>query len=124
MQQQANAAATADVLARLTQQLQALGQQTVQASRPAPPPPKLPKLPDLLESDNEDEWFAQAERIPVTHGVPQEQFSLAVVPALTGIARSAFLSLPAEEASDFGQIKRAVLDRFQLTAEEYRRRPT
>ena len=115
-QQQTNAASTAQVLEQITSELHSLA--ASRSNRPvSTAPAKLPKLPEWT-----DEWFDQAERILSSHGVRRERFSLAIIPAHTGKARSAFLTLPAEASTNYDEVKHAIPYRLQLTAEEYRRR--
>ena len=119
-QQQTNAASTAQVLEQITSEIHSLS--TSRSNRPvSTAPAKLPKLPEWADSDA-DEWVDQAESILSSHGVPRERFSLAIIPALTGKARSAFLTLPAEASTKYDEVEHAILYRLQLTAEEYRRR--
>lgn len=97
-------------------------QHLASSSQPPSVPPPIPKLSPLSDTDDPEHWFGMVETVLSGHRIDQSRHALAIAPYLTGKALAAFHSLPPSEASDFAKVRAAVLGRFQVDAESYRRR--
>ena len=62
------------------------------------------------------------ERIMVAHEIRKDQWPYQLAPQLTGKAQLAFAAMSSTEAKDYDAIKAAVLARYDVNEETYRRR--
>ena len=118
-------ALTLDVLRRLTDQLSVLATGSPNLrSQPTSVSghPPLPKFSYLEDSKDAEAWFTTAEKVLTASGLDRTKFCIAVAPYLLGKALDAFNSLPASSTTDFDAVRAAVLQRFQVDAEECRHR--
>lgn len=84
-------------------------------------------LEPLDDRDNIEAYLRQFERVVETQGLLKEQWAIRLAPLLKGAARDVYLRLTREEAEDYEILRKALLNRFQKTAEYYRqefRKPT
>ncbi|XP_070203300.1 pinin-like [Littorina saxatilis] len=80
------------------------------------------KIPTLEDKDNIEEYLDQFERIAGTQGWKKETWIARLLPQLRGTARSLYFTLPTEEAGNYDQFRDALMKRFNLTAEGYRKK--
>ena len=80
------------------------------------------KLVPLAENDDIEAYLVTFERIMAAHKVEKDRWSQYLAPQLSGRAQLAFAALPATSASDYDAIKTAVLARYDINEESYRRR--
>ena len=80
------------------------------------------KLVPLAENDDIEAYLVTFERIMAAHKVEKNRWSQYLAPQLSGRAQLAFAALPATSASDYDAIKTAVLARYDINEESYRRR--
>ncbi|XP_070203545.1 uncharacterized protein [Littorina saxatilis] len=83
--------------------------------------PKM-KLPFLDDKDDVEAYFRQFERAAKISGWSEDEWAARLGCLLKGKAREAYTQLPDEEAEEYDCVKTAILRRFQLTAEAYRRK--
>ena len=82
---------------------------------------KKPKLPAFNDGrDDMDAYLRRFERFAKTANWPHEEWALALSSLLTGKALEVYSRLPAEQASDYKDLKSALLNRYLLTEEGYR----
>ena len=95
----------------------------VEDSRVAKPAGELHvKLVPLTDKDDIEAYLVTFERIMEAHKVPQERWAHYLAPQLTGRAQLAFAALPTADAGRYGAIKPAILTRYDINEEAYRRR--
>ena len=75
-----------------------------------------------MEKDNIEAYPVTFERIMEAHKVARDRWAHHLAPQLTGKAQLAFSALPSSESADFDAIKKAVLARYDVNEEAYRRR--
>ena len=80
------------------------------------------KLVPLAENDDIEAYLVTFERIMAAHKVEKSRWSQYFAPQLSGRAQLAFAALPATSAGDYDAIKTAVLARYDINEESYRRR--
>ncbi|XP_070183588.1 uncharacterized protein [Littorina saxatilis] len=80
------------------------------------------KIPTLEDRDNIEEYLDQFEKIAGTQGWKKETWIARLLPQLRGTARSLYFTLPTEEAGNYDQFRDALMKRFNLTAEGYRKK--
>ncbi|XP_076442803.1 uncharacterized protein LOC143281478 [Babylonia areolata] len=80
------------------------------------------KLNPLEDRDNVDDYLNQFERIAELQGWEKETWSSHLLPYLTGIARSLYFALRPEEQNNYDSLRAALMKRFNLTADGYRRK--
>lgn len=78
------------------------------------------KLPKFQENQDPDIFLKSFEKLVTLHKIPKPEWALRLVPLLCGKALEAFSRLSEEDSRDYGQIKTAILSRYELTAETYR----
>ena len=102
----------------------------VHDSRPStePTPAKLlrgipqVKLVPLTEQDDIEAYLVTFERIMQAYDISREQWTYYIAPQLTGKAQQAFAALPTGESKDYDGVKAAILTRYGVSEETYRRR--
>ena len=80
------------------------------------------KLVPLGENDDIEAYLVTFERIMAAHKVEKNRWSQYLAPQLSGRAQLAFAALTASSAGDYDAIKTAVLARYDINEESYRRR--
>ena len=80
------------------------------------------KLVPLTEKDDIEAYLVTFERIMAAHRVEKDCWSQYLAPQLTGRAQLAFAALPVDDSGDYDAIKLAILQRYDITEEAYRRR--
>ncbi|KAM9719837.1 uncharacterized protein ACNS7B_020492 [Menidia menidia] len=90
-------------------------------------PPRDPaiagiQLLRMTEQDDPQSFLGAFEATAAACGWPEEEWAVRLLPLLSGLAQTAALSLPASSRGRFREVKRAVLDRLGLSAEDHRRR--
>ena len=80
------------------------------------------KLVPLTEKDDIEAYLVTFERIMAAHEITMNQWPYHLAPQLTGRAQLAFAALSSTEARDYDAIKAAILARYDINEEAYRRR--
>ena len=80
------------------------------------------KLVPLTEKDDIGAYLVTFERIMEAQKVKKENWSQYLAPQLTGKAQLAFAALPTEDSGKYEAIKTAILARYDINEEAYRRR--
>ncbi|KAL2103518.1 hypothetical protein ACEWY4_000386 [Coilia grayii] len=100
---------------------------TPMPSRGASPEPPLvategrpPKMAKLEEADNIEHYLTTFERLAIAFGWRRATWAVHLIPLLTGKARSAFVAMNPEDATDYDRLKEAVLKKYEINAETYR----
>ncbi|XP_053733793.1 uncharacterized protein LOC128766297 [Synchiropus splendidus] len=81
-----------------------------------------PKMQPYSEGEDIEHYLITFERIAHACQWPQEEWALHLAPLLTGKARSAYVAMDIDDTLDYGKVKSAVLQKFEICAETYRRR--
>ena len=81
---------------------------------------KALKLNKLSDNDNPLVFFEAAERLMKTKQIPEAHYASIIVESLTGKALHAYASMAVQDVSDYAAIKKAVLKRFNVSAESSR----
>ena len=76
----------------------------------------------LTEDDDIVAYFTTFERLMSAYEVKREHWVFKLAPNLVGKAQQAYAALSAVDASDYGKLKEAILQRFDITEESYRQR--
>ncbi len=80
------------------------------------------KLVPLTPEDDVESFLVTFERIMTAYKIPEEQWTYYLAPQLTGIAQQAFAALSPEESGTYDGVKTAILVRYGVNEEAYRRR--
>ena len=82
-----------------------------------------PKLPPFVEGRDEmDSYLLRFERFARAAGWEEDQWAVSLSALLTGKALDIYYRLDAEQSSDYDRLKNALLRRYGLTAEGYRKK--
>ena len=79
------------------------------------------KLVALTETDDIEAYLVTFERIMEGQKIEKQSWSHYLAPQLTGRAQLAFAALPSGDASNYDTLKAAILTRFDINEEAYRR---
>ena len=82
----------------------------------------LTKMQPLKDNERVEIYLEQFERWAKTQSIPKTDWPVYIHTLLTGKAKEALMRLKIEDTKDYEMIKTAVLDRHNLTPEEYRRK--
>ena len=80
------------------------------------------KLVPLSEKDDIEAYLVTFERVMGAHKVDKERWAHYLAPQLTGRAQLAFAALPTADSGKYESIKAAILQRYDINEEAYRRR--
>ena len=80
------------------------------------------KLVPLSEKDDIEAYLVTFERVMEAHKVDKDRWAHYLAPQLTGKAQLAFAAVPTSESAKYESIKTAVLQRYDINEEAYRRR--
>ena len=80
------------------------------------------KLPKLTEEDDIESYLTTFERMMAGYEIGQERWAYKLAPQLTGRAQQAFAAMDPARASDYKEVKAAILRRYDISEETYRRR--
>lgn len=81
-----------------------------------------PRLHPLLPNDDIEHFLTTFERMAKVCRWPKEEWAIQLVPLLTGKARSAYVLMDLADSDDYDRVKAAILQKYEITAETYRRR--
>ena len=79
-----------------------------------------PKLPKFEEKDDMDAFLERFEKFAIAQKWPQEQWAISLSPLLTGNGLQVYSSMSADTVNDYMALKKALLKRYELTAEGFR----
>lgn len=109
-------------MARLQQQRQAQNLGSLEhrdASLPVIPAAKFP----VMEKDSDiDVYLLSFEKTCRQYHLPPAQWARYLTPGLRGKALDAYVELSEEQCDDYAALKAAIIQKFQLTPEVYRKR--
>uniref|UniRef100_A0ABM5GJW1 CCHC-type domain-containing protein n=1 Tax=Pogona vitticeps TaxID=103695 RepID=A0ABM5GJW1_9SAUR len=80
------------------------------------------RMQKMSNSDDPEAYLHTFERVAVAAGWPKEQWTLILIPCLTGLLQEVVDTLSAQEAAQYEMIKKAILCTLNLTEETYRKR--
>ena len=80
------------------------------------------KLVPLSERDDIEAYLVTFERIMKAHKIKEDRWAHYLAPQLTGRAQLAFAALPTAESGKYESIRAAILQRYDINEEAYRRR--
>ncbi|GFN90364.1 hypothetical protein PoB_001687000 [Plakobranchus ocellatus] len=84
---------------------------------------KHPKLPSFQDGrDDLDIWLTRFERFAESNGWSREKWSSSLCALLTGRALDCYGRLSAEQAKDYDKVKEALMKRYDMTEDGYRRK--
>ncbi|GFO00922.1 retroviral-like aspartic protease 1 [Plakobranchus ocellatus] len=84
---------------------------------------KQPKLPNFQDGrDDLDIWLTWFERFAESNGWSREKWSSSLCALLTGRALDCYGRLSAEQAKDYDKVKEALMKRYDLKEDGYRRK--
>ena len=82
---------------------------------------KIPRLPTYHDGrDSLDSYLERYERFAITSNWPEQSWAINLSALLTGRALDVYTRLSADQAKDYEQLKKAMLERYQLNAEGFR----
>ncbi|KAJ0058012.1 hypothetical protein NL108_007232 [Boleophthalmus pectinirostris] len=85
-------------------------------------PYREPKLLPLAPDDDIEHFLTTFERMAQVCRWPEEEWAVRLVPLLTGKARSAYVAMDMKDTEDYDKVKEAILSKYEITTETYRRR--
>ncbi|GFN86654.1 retroviral-like aspartic protease 1 [Plakobranchus ocellatus] len=84
---------------------------------------KHPKLPNFQDGRGDlDIWLTRFETFAESNGWSREKWSSSLCALLTGRALDCYGRLSAEQAKDYDKVKEALMKRYDLTEDGYRRK--
>ena len=82
-----------------------------------------PTIPAFNETkDDIDAYLQRYDKVAEVNKWPEADWALHLSTLLTGQALALYARLPAEEARDYNELKAALLRRYELTADGFRKR--
>ena len=81
-----------------------------------------PKLMPLTPEDDIEHFMTTFERMATVCLWPKEDWAIQLVPLLTGKACNAFVFMDITDSVEYEKAKEAILAKYQITADTYRRR--
>ena len=81
-----------------------------------------PRLEKLTDTDDVEHFLITFERIAVACRWPKTDWVFHLIPLLTGKARGAYVHMDIDDSLDYGQVKAAVLAKYDINPETYRQR--
>ena len=111
-----------DVLYAHMEKLVKMVEESHRAPRGKSAPELSVKLVPFSEKDDIEAYLVTFERIMTAHMVDKERWPHFLVPQLSGRAQLAFAALPTTDSGDYEAIKAAILARYDINEEAYRRR--
>ncbi|CAL9691326.1 unnamed protein product [Knipowitschia caucasica] len=85
-------------------------------------PQREAALPCFKPGDDIEHFLITFERMARVYQWPKEEWAVRLVPLLTGKARSAFVQMDIRHSNMYGRVKDAILAKYEITEETYRRR--
>ena len=80
------------------------------------------KVAKLTKNDDIEVYFTTFERLMVSYEVKKDKWAFKLAPQLVGKAQQAYVGLSVTDASDYDQLKSAILQRYVITEESYHQR--
>ena len=111
-----------DVLYAHMEKLVKMVEESHRAPRGKSAPELSVKLVPFSEKDDIEAYLVTFERIMTAHMVDKERWPHFLAPQLSGRAQLAFAALPTTDSGDYEAIKAAILARYDINEEAYRRR--
>ena len=84
------------------------------------PSPKLPPFSE--DKDSLDAYLNRFERYAVSQGWPETHWAISLSALLRGKSLDVYSRLSADQAKDYSTLKDALLRRFELTADDFRKK--
>ncbi|GAA6074679.1 uncharacterized protein LOC124389371, partial [Tachysurus ichikawai] len=81
-----------------------------------------PKLPSFQPGEDIENYLHRFEWLARTCKWPEEEWSYQLVPLLTGQALEAYLAMDEDQAAVYSELKKALLEKFNVSPETYRQR--
>lgn len=107
-------------LARLQGDQQSTGNGNGNDRRYLAPSPKLPRFDE--GKDNMDAYLDRFERYAQSQGWPEATWAISLSALLQGKALDVYARLPTDQVGEYKLVKEALLKRFELTAEDFRKK--
>ena len=79
------------------------------------------KLVKLTEQDDIESYLTTFQWIMRAYEVKEEPWALKIAPQLTGKAQQAYVAMKAEDAGNYQVVKEAILRRYDISEQTYRR---
>ena len=80
------------------------------------------KLTKLTETEDIESYLTTFERMMQVYHVDEERWAFKLAPQLTGRAQQAYAAMTTEDATNYQRVKAAILHRYNITEDTYRRR--
>ena len=83
---------------------------------------KGPKIPSYKEGSDIDVYLRTFEKLASVHGWERGTWATRLAAVLAGKGLEAYSRVPPEDSEDFDKVKQAILKKFELTPEAYRKK--
>lgn len=93
-----------------------------QARRFTQPCFQYPKMLPWTNDEDIEHYLTTFERIAQACRWPRQDWALHLLPLLTGKARADYVAMDSDDALNYDDVKRAILDKFEINNEMYRQR--
>ena len=115
---------TEERMRMMQQQMEALQKLVAESSKQEEKKSEMEqlKLTKLTEQDDIEAFLTTFERMMGVFGIEKKRWAFKLAPQLTGKAQKAFAAMEEGEASDYDQLKKAILKRYNISGETYRQR--
>jgi len=75
------------------------------------------KLTKLTDSDDIESYLTTFERMMTAYNVPNSRWAFKLAPQLSGKAQKAYAAMESEQATDYAQVKEAILRRYDINCD-------
>ena len=79
-------------------------------------------LTKLTDADDIEAFLTTFERLMTVYGLPEDRWAIKLAPQLPGRALEAYAALSSTAASNYEEVKKAILRRYDISEETYRQR--
>lgn len=79
-------------------------------------------IPRFEEGDDIEQYLTTFERLAMAYRWQRQEWAVLLVPYLSGRARSAYVAMDMNQAMDYDRVKEAILNKYEINEEVYRRR--
>uniref|UniRef100_A0ABM5FT88 CCHC-type domain-containing protein n=1 Tax=Pogona vitticeps TaxID=103695 RepID=A0ABM5FT88_9SAUR len=80
------------------------------------------RMQKMTNTDDPEAYLHTFERVALAAGWPRDQWTLVLIPCLTGLLQEVVDTLSVQEATQYETVKNAILSTLNLTEETYRKR--
>ncbi|KAL2091505.1 hypothetical protein ACEWY4_013768 [Coilia grayii] len=81
-----------------------------------------PKMSPYKEDEDIEHYLTTFERLAMANQWPRHSWAVYLVPLLTGKARAAYVAMDIDDTTDYGKVREAILNKYEIDHDRYRHR--